>query len=361
MNTKLLNITLWGMSLMSVMCLSACSSEEKQETTAQAEQEQLPVIQVSTVHVQSVDQLGLYTATVEAFKTNNISPSTPNRIKRILVDVGSRVGKGQSIAVMDDANIDQVKVQIENVEREYSRAAKLLEIGSGTQQNVDQLKSQLDGLRRQHQNLQENTVLVSPISGVVTARNYDAGDMTGGTPIVTIEQVQPVKIIVNVSESEFTQVRKGMPVNIELDVYPGETFAGQVHLIHPTVDPQTRTFTVEITINNADNRVVPGMFARATMKFNAENHVVVPDRAIVKQTGSGNKYVYIYNPQTQTVDFKQVELGQRLDDAFEVISGVEDGAIVAVSGQTRLADGAKVQLLDNAGAAAAKADTTQQK
>ncbi len=325
--------------------VTGCSKQESNNTAARNDAEELPKIQISKVHLTDVPQLAEYTATVEAFKTNNIAPSTPNRIKNILVDVGAKVAKGQRLVVMDDVNIDQVKVQLDNYEREYKRAVQLLEIGSGTQQNVDQLKAQFDATRRQYANLAENTVLVSPISGVVTARNYDPGDMSSSQPILTIEQVKPVKVIINVSESEYPKVRKGMPVDITFDVYPGDTFKGEVYLIHPTIDPQTRTFTVEITIPNGSDKVLPGMFARVILNFGTANRVVVPDRAIVKQTGSGNKYVYIYNPSTSTVKYCRVELGQRLDNAYEVISGVDDGADVAISGQTRLANDAKVEVV----------------
>lgn len=336
------------LSIAALALLSGCSGKDKESAAPQSaaqEQEEIRKVKVQNVGLSEVDQLATYTATVEAFKTNNISPASPNRIKRILVDVGSKVGKGQKVAVMDDATIDQVKVQMDQCEREYNRAVKLLEIGSGTQQAVDQQKAQLDALRRQYSNLVENTVLVSPISGVVTARNYDPGDMTSTLPILTIEQVKPLKLILNVSEQDFAKVRKGMPVDITLDTYPGEHFAGVVYLIHPTVDAASRTFTVEVTINNNDDRVVPGMFARATMNFGTASRVVVPDRAIVKMPGSGNKYVYVYEPESGTVKYNKVELGQRIGDAYEIISGVPDSCAVVTGGQARLADGVKVEVV----------------
>ena len=176
--------------------MSGCSKSES--NTPAATEEQLPKVQIQNVHRQAVDQIAEYTATVEAFKTNNISSSSPNRIKQILVDVGSKVGKGQKVVVLDDVNIEQLRVRLENAEREYNRALKLLEIGGGTQQTVDQLKTELEASKRQYRNLVENTILVSPIAGVVTARNYDPGDMTGSWPILTVEQVNPVKVIVNI-------------------------------------------------------------------------------------------------------------------------------------------------------------------
>lgn len=325
---------------------ASCGGKDKEAATAADAAEELPLVDVLKVHQQDVAQVGNYTATVEAFKTNNITTSTANRIKEILVDVGSHVNKGQKVVVLDDVTIDQLKVRLDNTQREYERALKLFEIGGGTQQSVDQLKTELDAARRQYQNMVENTVLVSPISGVVTARNYDPGDLPGQLPILTIEQVQPVKVIVNVSESDYTRVHKGMKVNIKFDTYGDEEFTGSVYLIHPTVDANTRTFTVEITIDNPGDRILPGMFARVTMDFGHEVRVVVPDRAVVKQTGSGNRYVFVYHPETQTVSYNKVELGQRLDNSYEVISGVPDNSDVVTTGQTRLTDGAKVQIKD---------------
>lgn len=326
---------------------TSCSGGDKESAGAETTvvNEELPAVEIQKVSEESVPQIAEYTATVEAYKTNNISTSTPNRIKQILVDVGSRVSQGQKVVILDDVNIEQLRVRLENAEREYNRALKLLEIGGGTQQSVDQLKTELDASRRQYSNMIENTVLVSPISGVVTARNYDPGDMTGSLPILTIEQVQPVKVIVNVSESDYPKIKKGMHVDIRLDTYGDEVFDGVVDLIHPTVDPMTRTFTVEILIANRDNRVLPGMFARVIIKYGEANHVVVPDRAVVKQTGSGNRYVYVYNPSTSTVSYNRVELGQRINDKYELISGVAPDSWVVITGQTRLADGAKVEVL----------------
>lgn len=330
-----------------MLAATSCSKTDKQQdaTSARQAQEELPKVEIEQVFNQQVPQMAEYTATVDAFKTNNISSSTPNRIKSILVDVGSKVGKGQRVAVLDNVNIDQLKVRLDNAEREYNRAVKLLEIGSGTQQAVDQLKTEVDAQRRQYANLVENTVLVSPIAGVVTARNYDPGDMTGALPILTIEQLRPVKVMVNVSENQYPLLKNGMKVDIRADVYPDEIFTGTVHLIHPTIDASTRTFTVEITIDNADEKIRPGMFARVSMNFGTSEHVVVPDRAVVKQSGSGNKYVYVYDPSTSTVTYNQVQLGQRVDNSYEVISGVPADAYVVITGQTRLADGVKVEVI----------------
>lgn len=192
---------------------SGCNSDKAKETAKTTSQEEIPAIEAVEVGLQTVDAVGEYTATVEAFKTNNISSSSPNRIKRILVDVGAKVSKGQKLVELDATGTDQLKVRLDNAQREYDRAVQLLKIGAGTQQSVDQLKTELDAQAKQYANLMENTYLVSPIAGVVTARNYDPGDMTGSLPILTVEQIHPVKVMINISEAEYSKVKKGMKVN----------------------------------------------------------------------------------------------------------------------------------------------------
>jgi RND family efflux transporter MFP subunit len=320
--------------------LLSCSSSETKEDTA----EQLPRIEVDVAHSRNVAQVKTYTANVEADNINNISPSSPNRIKTITVEVGDRVRKGQTLATLDPVNINQTKLNLEQTKREYDRAVTLLEIGAGTQQTVEQLKTQLDVAQTQYNNLLENAVLTSPINGVVTERNYDPGDMSSSLPILTVGQLSPiVKVMINVSENDLTLVRAGMPVDVTFDAFPGETFNGKIERIHPTVDTATRTFSVEVQISNRDERILPGMFARVEINLGNKDNVVVPDRAIVKQTGSGNRYVYVY--RNGTVSYHKVELGQRLDDAYELLSGINDGDTVVIAGQTKLADGVKAEIV----------------
>lgn len=340
-------------SLIFLSILSACS--KKDETVDS--QEQKPVVKVEKVSEKDVVQVGNYTATVTPELINNISTSAPNRIKEILVDEGFQVAKGQILVRLDDVNISTYEIQVanakaslENVRQNYERARQLLEIGGGTQQNVDQMALQLANAEnalasaeRTLKNVKENTVLVSPISGVVTARNYDPGDMTGTMPILTVAQVNPVKIVINVSESELSKVHKGMPAEVTFDTYGDRQFNGTVSMVSPTVDANSRTFGVEISMNNSDGLILPGMFGRVKLQLGTANHVVVPDRAVVKQPGSGNHYVYVLNPDS-TVSYNKVELGQRLADSYELLSGVAPGSTVIVTGQTRLANGMAVEV-----------------
>lgn len=328
--------------LAAVLAVAALASCGKKEEKIQ-EHEELPIVSVDVVHSRQVPQTKEYTATVQAENLNNISPASPNRIKKINVEVGDRVHAGQVLVTLDSSNSDQLKINMDQIEREYNRAVQLLEIGGGTQQAVDQLKAQLDAARSQYSNMMENTVLRSPVSGMVTARNYDPGDMTSSLPVLTVGQLSPVvKVLINVSENDLSKVSNGMPVEISFDAYPGETFSGKVYRVYPTVDEATRTFGVEIRIPNPGEKLKPGMFARVDIDFGSAENVVVPDRAVVKQIGSGNKYVYVLHGNK--VSYNKVELGQRLGSSYELLSGVENGDTVVIAGQTRLADGVTVEV-----------------
>lgn len=324
-----------------IVSVAACSDADK---NTQAQKEELPMVEIGKAEVREVPQTKEYTANVEAYNVNNISPSAPNRIKTITAEVGDPVRRGQVLVTLDGASLDQLKISLDQLERDYNRAVTLLEIGAGTQQSVDQLKAQLDAARSQYNNARENTVLVSPVSGVVTARNYDPGDMTGTQPVLTVGQLSPVvKIIINASESDLTKISRGKQVSIAFDALPDEQFEGTVARVYPSVDPTTRTFEAEIQIKNPGEKLRPGMFARVTLDHGSQQRVVVPDRAVVKQTGSGNRYVYVYS--NGHVSYNRVELGRRLGDAYELLSGVADGDTVVVGGQSRLADGVEVEIL----------------
>lgn len=334
----------WNLALCAAvigLVLSSCSGGKGSTGDGEVTNEK-PRVKVAYVESRAVDQIEEFTANVEAENTNSIAPSTPMRIKKILVEVGDNIKKGQKLVQMDEAALIQSRTQLENIRLEFTRTDELYKSGGVSKSAWDAQKTSLDVAQTAYDNLLENTVLLSPVNGVVTARNYDNGDLYNGTPILVVEQIKPVKVKINVSESYFSQVKLGMEAKLKFEVYGDEEFTGKVSLVYPTIDSQTRTFPVEITLKNADGRVRPGMFARVVMTFGVKDHVVVPDQAIVKQVGSGERFVYVY--KDGKVSFNRVVLGRRMDKEYELVSGVENGAQVVVAGQSRLNDGMDVEL-----------------
>ncbi|MFW6202690.1 MAG: efflux RND transporter periplasmic adaptor subunit, partial [Marinilabilia sp.] len=291
MNTTFFDRIIRGMAFFFLGTLIACGASSEEDKT----EDQSFVVETGVSEVRNVDQKLNLTGNVRPFEQNQISPGVQQRIKRIFVEVGDEVRKGQLLVRMDSSQLRQTSVQLENLKKEYARLDTLHKTGGVSQQQLDQIKTELDVTRSSYENLQENTELLSPTNGVVTARNFEDGDMfaAGSGAILTVMQINPVQVDVNVPESFFPSVHKEMPVELQLDVYPDTTFSGEVHLKHPAVDPATRTFTVETKFPNDDQIIRPGMFGRIQMVFDTLERVTVPDMAIQRQQGTNDKYVFV--------------------------------------------------------------------
>ena len=324
-----------------IALFTACSSSDN-NATATAVQDEKPKVKIAASTVEEVEQLAEFTTTVEAEVKNNIAPNSPLRIEKILVEVGDNVSKGQKLVQLDASGLEQLALQIENQKIEFNRVSELYKVGGASKAEYDNAKTALDVNIKAYNKL-ENTVMRSPINGVVTARNYDNGDMSGGAPILVVEQIAPVKMNINVSEPYYAKVTKKTDVSVKFDAYGEEEFAASVNIIYPTINAATHTFPVELNIANKDRRVRPGMFGRATVNFGTQSHVVVPDQAVIKQLGSGDYFVYVYN--NGKVSYNKVTLGRRMNDKYEIIEGVEPGAQVVIAGHNKLADGVEVEVI----------------
>ena len=329
-----------------VVAAAGCGNsgnKEAQQTATEVVIEN-PVVSVEQVHVREVPQIATYTSTVQAYVKNNIAPQMTGRITKINAEIGDFVKKGQILAEIDKAQLLQAQLQLQNKEVELQRLKSLYEAGGLSKSDLDAIELAYNVAKTQVDNLMENTILRSPIDGVVTARNYDAGDLYGmSAPIYTVEQIVPVKLLVGISESDYTKVKKGDAIEITADAIPGKVFYGKVEKIYPTIDPATRTFTVEVVVDNKYKTLRPGMFARVAVNFGSNNNVVVPDVAVVKQQGSGERFVYVLN-EDGTVTYQKVVLGRRMGAEYEVLEGLQDGAKIVTGGQIRLKDGVKVSV-----------------
>ncbi len=320
------------------------SCGEQNQNTQQAVEEN-PKVTVTTVNAEYVSQLQTYPTTIEADIVNNIAPQSAARISKIYVEIGDKVEAGQTLALMDEVNLEKARLQLINDSIEFGRIEQLHEIGATSQSDYEAMTLKYDVTKKTYNNLLENTVLKSPVSGVVTARNYDEGDMYAMTlPLFVIQKINPVKMLINIPESKFSQIKKGMEVSITTDAYGDKVFKGVVDLIHPTINALTHTFSVEVKFANNEFALRPGMFARVTVNYGDNFRVVVPDRAVLKQVGSGEQYVYVLN-EDGTVTYSVVELGRRMNDRYEVISGLDDNTTVVMTGQTRLKNGIAVDVV----------------
>ena len=330
------------MMLVGGVCIASMACQSKKAAETNVAEVAKPKVTTAVVNVREVEQKSTFTGNVEGYAVNNITPQQARRISRLLVDVGDKVYAGQKVAEMDNSALVQAKAQYENNKANFERSDELYKFGGESKANWEAVKTAYEVSKSTYENMLENTTLVSPISGVITARNYDNGDMVGGQPIFVVQKINPVKIFINVSESLYTHIKKGLSVDVEFDALPEQKFVGKVSRITPSINPATHTFEVEVTVANAKELIKPGMYARVSLTYGSRNNVVVPDRAVVKMLGSGDRYIYVYKANG-TVSYQKVELGSRMNDEYEILSGVADGDEVVVTGQVALKDGIAVE------------------
>ena len=327
--------------------LSACGQQKSGASAGDpmmAMADKTPVVSVAAAVLQQVPQDAVYSASVQANVVNNIAPQSGGRIQKLNVEVGDFVSAGQVLAEMDRVQLDQAALRLKNDETELARVKRLFEEGGVSQSDYEALELAFKVSKSSFENLQENTVLRAPVSGVVSARNYDRGDLYGmGQPIYTVQQITPVKLLVPISETDYTRVKRGDKVSLTADALPGKTFTGTIVRLYPTMDPATHTFSAEVRVANEKRELRPGMYARVTVDFGARERVVVPDAAVIKQQGSGQRTVFVLNAD-DTVSIKVVEAGRHFGDQYEILSGLEVGEQVLTGGFANLKSGDKVEV-----------------
>ena len=329
-----------------IFALSACSSKTgKNNDLQQTAEAKTPVVSVITASKQTVPQTGSYSASIQAYAVNNIASQTGGRIQKLNREIGDFVSAGDVLAELDRIQLDQAELTYRNNERELQRLSGLLKEGGVSQSDFDSFELSYKVSKSNYENLLENTILRSPINGVISARNYDRGDMYSmSSPIYTVQQIVPVKLLVPVSESDYTRIKKGDSVDITVDALPGKTFKGSVLRLYPTIDAASHTFSAELVVRNENRELRPGMYARATVLFEEVDRIVVPDGAVVKQQGSGQKLVYVLDADN-CAHARVVETGRHIGNEYEIISGIEEGETIVVKGNSNLKSGEKVEVV----------------
>lgn len=336
-------IMMLAVAAMMVAC-GGDDAKKKAAEAAAAKAKQAVDVKVAVATIDTMDVCETYTAELKAYKENNVTPAAQGlHIKEILVDVGDKVTEGQIIAKLDDTTLKQLDIQLQTTQDAYNRLKPVYEAGGVAEQQFVQTENSLEAIKEQKEQLSKNTTIKSPISGIVTARNFEEGDLFASMPLFHIMQVDKLKVKVYVSERYYPNVKLGASVNVTTDTYPGEVFEGKVTRINPSIEPSTRTFEVEVTIPNKDNRLAPGMSARATFTMSQRSNVVVPAVAVQKQTGSSERFVYVI--KDGVADYRFVKDGLRKGENIEILDGVEAGESVAITGLARLLDGKNVNVV----------------
>jgi len=340
--------------LLSGLVLTACSSKTNNSAAStvsgSVSDEKLAVpVRVITLTRTKIARTIDYTATILPFEEVNVAPSMPGRIEKNYVEVGDKINRGDNLFLMDRTQLYQQKVQLASLAKDLSRLDTLLSTGSARQQQYDQMKAQYDVTKTNVEFMEANTLLKAPFNGVVTGKYFEDGEMYSGTPttpagrsaVVTVMQVNPLKVNVGISEQHYPLIRIGMKTSITADVYENEKFTGTVYRIAPTINSTTRSFVTELEVPNRNNLLKPGMFVRVSMDLGEVETFVVPANTVLQQEGTNQRYVF--TDENGIATRHEVIVGKRFNDQIEIISeNLKEGQNLVTEGQARLINGDKV-------------------
>ena len=327
--------------VLAAVAMMACS---KQTTTTEQEER---VEQVSTrvLHAQQIEREISVSTNLQGYLTQNVAPSLTGKIEHIYCEVGDKKAKGSDLVRMDQTQYKTTKISLSNLEVEKNRVEQLLKSGSATQQQYDQIVAQYNSTKEQLDFLQTNTYVKAPFSGVISAKNYEDGELYSGQPILVLTQIDKLKALVAIPETYFPMFKAGMKLSLTSEIYPDKTFPATVEVVYPTIDASSHTFQVKIVIPNNKELLRPGMYVTTTIGLGKANAIVAPYQAVEKLVGANDRYVFINeNGRAKRVS---VELGQRFDQEIEIISPeIVDGVEMVVVGQHKLVDGVKINVVE---------------
>lgn len=331
---------------------SGCSSNAGQaKDAANTDQPMAESVRTETIAYQEVARNAVYSANLQAYRSVHLATAIPGRIQKINVRAGDRFQEGQLLVEMDKTQLQQARLQLQNLETDYRRLDTLRRAGSISQQQYDQIRTQYDLARSNVAFLEENTRLLAPFHGSVAGKYFENGEMYSGAPntaegkaaILSLVQTNQLKANISIAESFYPLVKTGMEVQLQTEVYPGQNFWGVISALYPQIDAATRTFRVELSIPNADEKLRPGMFARASLEMGKDQALIVPALAVLKQAGTNERYVFL--ERNGLAHRVVVELGDRYDDQVEIISPeIKPGDQLITAGHARLISGARLSV-----------------
>ncbi len=314
----------------------------------------------------------------EAYRRATLSAQVEGVAVYVPVRENDRVGAGQRVLQLDTTeyalNVAQSRADLLKAQAAYQKVVLFDdEIEDSAVQNerarIARTTSGLDQAEvslRQAQLKLDRTEVRAPFDGRVANLKVVQGQhVAAGTELMTVVDLDPIKVEVQVLEAELGDLREGREARVTFAAYPGERFSGTVESINPVVDPNTRTGRVTVVLHNPDGRIKPGMYAEVSLDAEAlPDRILVPRAAILERESGGiarRTMLFVYKPNPDgkngTADWRYVNTGQENDSLVEILPGdrpednVKPGEIVLTDGHHYLAHGTPIRLVENVEAA----------
>lgn len=314
----------------------------------------------------------------EAYRRAALAAQVEGVVVRLPVRENDRVGKGQQVLQLDTTeyalSVAQSRADLLKAQAAYQKSVLFDDQIQDTavrneRARIARSTSGLDqaevGLRQAQLKL-AHTDVRAPFDGrVANLKVVEGQHVTAGTELMTVVDLDPIKVEVQVLEAELTDLKEGREARMTFSAYPGERFAGKIESINPVVDPDTRTGRVTVIVRNPEGRIKPGMYAQVSLDAEAlPDRVLVPRAAILERSSGGianRTMVFVYKPDPNgkngTADWRYVNTGRENDSLVEILPGdrpednVKPGEIVLTDGHHYLAHGTPIRLVENVEAA----------
>lgn len=278
----------------------------------------------------------------EAFEPVKIS----DRIIKINTKIGDYVKEGQILIQFpkDNPNLqyEQAKSALDIAEKTLNRMKELLAAGEISQQNYDNTLTQYQIAKRNFESIDQLVNVRAPISGTVISLPYRVGDVPKhDTKLFTIAQTNKMLAKVKVSDSEIGYIKKGAPAYAK---WNGQTFNGRVKDISLSIDPETKSFRVDVEIDNPKNVLKSGMTLDISIKTENKSDIISIERNLIIKEGNKN-YVFVDN--NGIAKKKEVSLGSDFGIFTEILSGLDEGDKLINCCTTFLEDGMKIKVINN--------------
>ncbi len=323
-------------------------SSESTVTDADPVEEQAIPVRTTGVTQERLSFTRTFPGNIEEWELAYISGVAGARIRQLHVREGSYVQRGDTLAVMEQANLDQAEVRLNIARREVERLKNLVDVGAVSGQQLERAESEYDNARSSYDQIRDNTFLTAPISGIVSDKYFVEGEVfaAGGTrpAMMTLMNTNPVKVTIHLSERLFPRINTGMPVTVQLDTYPDQSFEGEISYISRRVNPVSRTFKTEIRIENEDGLLNPGMFARVRLNLEEREGLFLPAAAVQRIPGTDNRFVFTVDDDTARRT--EVSVGERFEEKLLITEGLQANSRVIMEGTERLLDGTRIRVIE---------------
>ncbi|WP_293935152.1 efflux RND transporter periplasmic adaptor subunit [Sphingobacterium sp. UBA6645] len=351
MKRALITIIVIALALAGIFyILNKNKAKVEQETAVVAQKNAAVAVRIDTAVNQQMSLAYQANGTFMPKQEVTVAAETGGRVVRVLVDEGSRVSAGQTLAVVEgdklNVNVANAQAAYDNARATLQRYESALSTGGVTQQQVDQMRLQFENAKNNLKSAKltaGDVTIKTSVSGIVNSRKIEPGAyVSPGTPAFDIVNVSTLKLRVNVDEKNVATLRVGQTVQVLASVYVDKTFSGKITFIAPKSDGSLN-FPVEIEIaNNPNNDLRAGMYGTAV--FGGEgtaSALVVPRTAFVGSISDNKIFVLKNGKAIET----KVTSGRSFGDQIEVTSGIAAGDQVIISGQINLIDQAPVEVI----------------